>query len=111
MSQPNQAHIDEYNNQQSQTTETKVKPTIITINKPVRLYGDAGVMLGYDNKFQYYKNNELQHKNALAYEYLSVKQNIRTGTIRLSGSILQLPEEYSEIVCLPQSPYQNGGQS
>ena len=95
----------------SQPNETVVQPTIITFNKPVRLHGKAGVMLGYDNKFQYYKDDQLQHKNALAFEYLSVKQNINTGTIRLSGSILQLPEEYSEIVCLPQSPYQKGGQS
>ena len=99
------------NNQPPQVAETQVQPTIITINKPIRLYGEKGVMLGYDPLLEYYNNNELNYKSAMSFEYLSINQNIRTGTIRLKGSILQLPEGYSEIVCLPQTPYQNGSKS
>ena len=95
------------------TTETVVIPTNITINKPVRIFGQAGVMISYDPMLEYYVNNEMKHTKAFDYRFFSMGINKNTGTCRLSGKFIAdlLPEEFNELVMLPSQPWKNGGGS
>ena len=113
MSQPNQAHIDEYNNQQSQTTETKVNNTVINFKRPVKIYGDAAALIEYQPMLPYMSNGELKHHLAFCDSYMKISVNKNSGTIRITGKYITdiLPEDHKELVLLPAWPDKNGGQS
>tara|TARA_R100000789_G_scaffold61408_1_gene58624 strand:+ start:284 stop:580 length:297 start_codon:yes stop_codon:yes gene_type:complete len=96
------------------TTKTVVIPTTITITKPVRIFGQAGVMISYDPMLEYYKDNEMKHTQAYSHQFMSIGVNKNTGTIRLSGELVTkhlVPAGFDELVLLPQQPWKNGGGS
>lgn len=96
------------------TTETVVIPTTIAITKPVRIFGEAGVMIGYEPCLEYYKNNVMKHIRAYSHQFMSIGVNKNTGTIRLSGELVTehlVPAGFDELVLLPQQPWRNGGGS
>jgi hypothetical protein len=103
MSQPNQT-VDN-------PRETEEQSTIITITKPVKFLGNSNAVIGYDATYEYYDNNQKKYAGIRPYGLLSASLNVNTGSIYLSGSLLNIPEGYTGVVCFPQSPYQNGSQA
>tara|TARA_R100000995_G_C3389901_1_gene79997 strand:+ start:205 stop:549 length:345 start_codon:yes stop_codon:yes gene_type:complete len=109
----NQAHINEYNSQQPQTTETKANNTVVAYNRPVKIYGDAGALIEYQPMLPYMSNGNVKYHLAFCDSFMKISINKNTGTIRLSGKYITdiLPEDHTELVLLPSWPNKNGGQS
>ena len=90
----NQAHINEYNSQQPQTTETKANNTVVAYNRPVKIYGDAGALIEYQPMLPYMSNGNGPTKMEVNHEKHEpnphtmgnqARRNIRRNCIRCHG--------------------------